>query len=73
MTINSNTKVTHLPSIKGRNYLFRVTDGTSNRAYDISASDPQMLKDWIEAIQVVSKHSYQIIILKYILSEQEIG
>ena len=52
--INCNTKVNPLPPIKGRNYLFRVTDGISNRPYDISASDPQMLQDWVDMLQVVS-------------------
>ena len=43
-----------LPGIKGRSYLFRVTDGTTGTPYDISTSDSQLLKEWIDMLQVVS-------------------
>ncbi|XP_011403730.1 PREDICTED: leucine-rich repeat extensin-like protein 5 [Amphimedon queenslandica] len=53
ITINLNTKVDTLPAAKGRNYLFQVIDGITQRPYHICAPDPQMQKDWIEAIKVV--------------------
>ena len=53
--INGSARVDQLPGIKGRSYLFRVTDGTSGTPYDISTNDSQLLKEWIDMLQVVSK------------------
>ena len=43
-----------LPAVKGKNYLFRVTDGNNEKPYEISAPDPQVLEDWVEMLNVVS-------------------
>ena len=54
MAITENSHVNKLPAVKGRNYLFRVTDGVNEKPYEISAQDPQMLEDWMEMLNVVS-------------------
>ena len=54
MAITENSHVNKLPAVKGKNYLFRVTDGATEKPYEISAQDPQMLEDWVEMLKVVS-------------------
>lgn len=53
IVINQNSRIDHLPGMRGRSYLFRVTDGSSGRIYDISAPDPQALQNWTEILTTV--------------------
>lgn len=54
MAITEYSHVNKLPAVKGKNYLFRLTDGQNDKPYEISAQDPQMLEDWVEMLNVVS-------------------
>ena len=54
MAITEYSHVNKLPAVKGKNYLFRLTDGQNDKPYEISAQDPQMLEDWMEMLNVVS-------------------
>ena len=51
--INGSARVDQLPGVKGRSFLFRVTDGTNGIPYDIATHDSQSLKEWIDMLHVV--------------------